>query len=141
MIRHYLGYDHIPQRFAARVNAFTHNVLSPYLNLHRPCLFPTEHRDPKGRIRRRYRDHDTATPLREAEIPARRNALPQARGGPSRPSTRWPTRTATSTPPVPSMQLVMNCSALWDAIATTPRSHARGGILTAHPARMLRLTG
>ena len=62
VIRHYLGYDHIPQRFAARVNAFTHNVLSPYLNLHRPCLFPTEHRDPKGRIRRRYRDHHTATP-------------------------------------------------------------------------------
>ena len=62
VIRHYLGYDHIPQRFAARVNAFTHNVLSPYLNLHRPCLFPTEHRDSKGRIRRRYRDLDTATP-------------------------------------------------------------------------------
>ena len=62
IIRHCLGYDHIPQRFAARVNAFTQGVLSAYLNYHRPCLFATERRDAKGRIRRRYRDQDTATP-------------------------------------------------------------------------------
>ena len=42
-------YDHIPQRFSARVNAFTHDVLSPFLNHHRPCLFP----------------HRTARPQRE----------------------------------------------------------------------------
>jgi len=62
VIRHYLGYDHIPQRFAAPVNAFTQGVLSAYLNYHRPCLFATERRDAKGRMRRRYRDQDTATP-------------------------------------------------------------------------------
>ena len=62
VIRTYLGYDHIPQRFAVQVNAFTYNVLSPYLNHHRPCLFATEYRDAKGRIRKRYLDHDLATP-------------------------------------------------------------------------------
>ena len=62
VIRSYLGYDHIPQRFAPQVNAFTQGVLSPYLNHHRPCLFATEQRDAKGRTRKRYRDHDIATP-------------------------------------------------------------------------------
>ena len=74
VIRHYLGYDHIPQRFAARVNAFTQEVLSPYLNYHRPCLFATERRDAKGRIRRHYRVQDATTPyekLKSLPDPAR----------------------------------------------------------------------
>ncbi len=62
VIRSYLGYDHIPQRFAPEVNAFTQGVLSPYLNHHRPCLFATEQRDAQGRVRKRYRDQDLATP-------------------------------------------------------------------------------
>ena len=65
VIRHYLGYDHIPQRFAAPVNAFTQEVLSPYLNYHRPCLFA---------IRRHYRAQDAATPyekLKSLPDPAR----------------------------------------------------------------------
>ena len=62
VVRKHLGYDHIPQRFSARVNAFTHDVLSPFLNHHRPCLFPTEQRDHKGKINKRYRDQDIATP-------------------------------------------------------------------------------
>ena len=62
VVRKHLGYDHIPQRFSARVNAFTHDVLSPFLNHHRPCLFPTEQRDHKGKIKKRYRDQDLATP-------------------------------------------------------------------------------
>ena len=62
VVRKHLGYDHIPQRFSARVNAFTHDVLSPFLNHHRPCLFPTEQRDHKGKIKKRYRDQDIATP-------------------------------------------------------------------------------
>ena len=42
VVRKHLGYAHIPGRFAAQVNHFTQNVLSPYLNFHRPCFFPTE---------------------------------------------------------------------------------------------------
>jgi len=62
VIRTCLGDDPIPQRFAPEVNAFTQGVLSPYLNEHRPCLFAIEQRDAKGRIRKRYRDQDLATP-------------------------------------------------------------------------------
>ena len=61
-VRKYLGYSHIPQHCASRVNTFTVEVLSPYLNFHRPCHFPTEYTDQKGRIRKRYRYRDMMTP-------------------------------------------------------------------------------
>ena len=61
-VRKYLGYSHIPQHFASQVNAFTVEVLSPYLNYHRPCHFPTECTDKKGKIRKRYRYQDMMTP-------------------------------------------------------------------------------
>lgn len=61
-VRKYLGYSHIPQRFASRVNVFTVEVLSRYLNFHRPCHFPTEFTDKKGRIRKHYRYQDMMTP-------------------------------------------------------------------------------
>ena len=61
-VRKYLGYSHIPQHFASQVNTFTVEVLSPYLNFHRPCHFPTEYTDRKGRIRKRYRYQDMMTP-------------------------------------------------------------------------------
>ena len=62
-IRRWFGYGHIPKLFDAEADAFAHQVLSPHLNYHRPCLFPTEIIDDKGRIKRRYRDHDTVTPF------------------------------------------------------------------------------
>ena len=62
VVRKHLGYAHIPQRFAGEVNLFTRQVLSPYLNYHRPCYFPTEGIDTKGRLRRRYRHQDLMTP-------------------------------------------------------------------------------
>ena len=62
VVRKWLGHDHIPQRFAAEVNAFAQGVLTPYLNYHHPCLFATEVRDAKGKVRRRYRRRDVATP-------------------------------------------------------------------------------
>lgn len=62
-VRKYLGYSHIPQHFASQVNAFTVEVLSPYLNFHRPCHFPAEYTDQKGRIRKRYRYQDMMTPF------------------------------------------------------------------------------
>jgi transposase InsO family protein len=61
-VRKYLGYSHIPQHFASQVNTFTVEVLSPYLNYHRPCHFPTEYQDKKGKIRKRYRYQDMMTP-------------------------------------------------------------------------------
>jgi hypothetical protein len=62
-VRKYLGYSHIPQYFAAAVNAFTVEALSPYLNFHRPCHFPSEYTDDKGKLRKRYRYADMMTPF------------------------------------------------------------------------------
>jgi hypothetical protein len=73
-VRKYLGYSHIPQHFASQVNAFTVEVLSPYLNYHRPCHFPTEFQDKKGKIRKRYRYQDMMTPYEKFR------SLPEAEG-------------------------------------------------------------
>ena len=62
VIRKHLGHGHIPSRYAEQVNAFNQQVLSLYLNFHRPCLFPTEEVDARGRVRKRYRDTDIMTP-------------------------------------------------------------------------------
>ncbi len=37
-------------------------MLSPYLNFHRPCFFPTEEDDAKGRLRKRYPYEAMMTP-------------------------------------------------------------------------------
>ena len=62
-IRRYFGYAHIPKLFAREVNVFSRDVLTPYLNFHRPCLFPTEVADRRGKTRRRYSYRDTMTPF------------------------------------------------------------------------------
>jgi hypothetical protein len=54
VIRKHFGYSHIPQRYAQLVNAHCAEHLNPYLNFHRPCLFPETLTDPKGRQRKRY---------------------------------------------------------------------------------------
>ncbi|MDP2809433.1 MAG: hypothetical protein Q8O34_04725 [Rhodocyclaceae bacterium] len=63
VIRKHLGYSHIPQRFAAEVNAFLAGHLNPYINFHRPCLFAEEVVDKKGKVRKRYPLHLVMTPL------------------------------------------------------------------------------
>ena len=60
--RKWLGYGHIPAHLAEPVNAFNREWLSPFLNHHRPCQFPTEITDKKGLVRKRYRDEDVMTP-------------------------------------------------------------------------------
>ena len=62
VVRKYIGHGHIPRRFAPLVNEFAQRVLSPFLNSHRPCLFPTHTLDDKGRVTKRYRDSDVMTP-------------------------------------------------------------------------------
>jgi hypothetical protein len=63
VIRKHLGYAHIPQCFAAAVNAFCAEHLNPYLNFHRPCLFAEEITDKKGKIRKRYPQRLVMTPF------------------------------------------------------------------------------
>ena len=62
VVRKHLGHGHIPRRLAPVVNEFTQRVLSPFLNYHRPCLFPTDTLDDKGRVTKRYHDRDVMTP-------------------------------------------------------------------------------
>ena len=62
VIRKQLGYGHIAGRHAERLDQFNREVLSPYLNYHRPCWFASEELDGKGRVRRRYRQADLMTP-------------------------------------------------------------------------------
>ena len=68
VVRKYLGYEHIPSHHAQAVNAFTVELLTPYLNFHgprpprRPCFFPTTRTDKKGRIKKIYRYKNMMTP-------------------------------------------------------------------------------
>ena len=63
VVRKHMGYDHIPQKYAAPINAFYQNTFNPWLNLHRPCMFATEVVNPKGKIVKRYKHEDVKTPL------------------------------------------------------------------------------
>lgn len=56
-LRKHLGYQHIPARYAQHVNAFSTEVLTPYLNYHRPCWLLEETIDSKGRRRKHYSQH------------------------------------------------------------------------------------
>ena len=62
VVRRYLGYDHIPRHHAALVNGFLRDVLAPFLNYHRPCHFPVETTDAKGRVRKTYPFDNVTTP-------------------------------------------------------------------------------
>jgi hypothetical protein len=58
-----MGYSHIPQKYAAPINAFYEGVFNSWLNLHRPCLFATEIVSEKGKIKKVYKNTDAKTPL------------------------------------------------------------------------------
>ncbi|WP_419165780.1 hypothetical protein [Candidatus Palauibacter sp.] len=60
--RGWLGRAHIPADDAPAVNGFLRDHLRPFLNFHRPCLFPSAVEGPRGRIKKRYRQQDVATP-------------------------------------------------------------------------------
>ena len=51
VIRMQFGYGHIPGRHAERLDRFRREVLDPYLNHHRPCLFSGVETDAEGRQR------------------------------------------------------------------------------------------
>ena len=62
VVRKWFGHAHIPQRFAPLVDRFARDLLSPALNFHRPCMFPVEHADDDGRLRKRYPHDAVMTP-------------------------------------------------------------------------------
>jgi len=62
VVRKQFGYAHIPASYAEQVNQFTIEILTPYLNFHRPCFFPETITDGKGRQRKRYPYQNLMTP-------------------------------------------------------------------------------
>ena len=72
VVRQQLGYGHSAGRHAARLHQFHREVLSPYLNYHRPCDLPSEEADAKGKLRKRYRQQDLCTRYEKLK------ALPEA---------------------------------------------------------------
>lgn len=72
IIRKYMGYIHIPQRHAARINEFYRAHLNPYINYHRPCYFAVTIRDNKGKERKKYPYASMMTPYEKFK------SLPQA---------------------------------------------------------------
>ena len=60
VIRKNMGWQHINQNMADKVNEYYRKYFNPYLNFHRPCGFPTITVDEKGRKKRIY--HSYLTP-------------------------------------------------------------------------------
>ena len=101
IVRKWIGRAHIPAERAPDVNDFLRNRLCPFLNFHRPCLFPSEVEGPRGRIKKRYRQRDAATPYENSS----RSTTPRASSAtasPSNSSTRSPGPPPASKPPRPS---------------------------------------
>ena len=71
VVRKQLGYGHIAGKHAAQLDRFNRELLSPYLNYHRPCYFPHTRIDAKGRQRKLYRQADLQTPYEKLKsLPA-----------------------------------------------------------------------
>ena len=62
IIRKHLGYMHIPQQWAPKVNKFNRDYLTPYINFHRPCYFPEIKIDAKGKEKKIYPYKTMMTP-------------------------------------------------------------------------------
>ena len=62
VVRKVFGYTHIPQRYAGQLNQFNQAALNPYVNYHRPCLYPTIIIDAKGKQKKKYEYKNMMTP-------------------------------------------------------------------------------
>lgn len=63
VIRKNLGYAHIPQAAACLLNRYHQYYLNPYINFHRPCFFPVEEIDHKGKVKKKYPYNKINTPF------------------------------------------------------------------------------
>lgn len=59
VVRKHMGRMHIPKKYAPLINDFYTQHLNPFVNLHRPCAFPDEIVDAKGKIRKVYKTYLT----------------------------------------------------------------------------------
>lgn len=68
VVRKVFGYTHIPQCYSDRINEFNQLALNPYINYHRPCLFPTIMINEKGRQKKKYEYKDMMTPYEKFKL-------------------------------------------------------------------------
>ena len=73
VVRKFLGYGHISQRWAPLINDFNQRHLIPYINFHRPCFFPKTVTDAKGKQRKIYLYENMMTPYEKLK------SLPEAK--------------------------------------------------------------
>ncbi|MDP3645577.1 MAG: integrase [bacterium] len=59
IIRRFMGYIHIPRKYAPLINEWCRDFLNPYLNFHRQCAFATDVVDAKGKITKVYKNYMT----------------------------------------------------------------------------------
>jgi len=59
IVRKYMGYGHIPKKYAKDINIFYRDYLDPYLNYHRFCGFATDYVNEKGKVRKVYEKYMT----------------------------------------------------------------------------------
>ena len=62
VVRKIFGHSHIPQNYAKQINDFNITALNPYINYHRPCLYPTTIIDKKGKVKKKYEYKNMMTP-------------------------------------------------------------------------------
>ncbi|MBI3443213.1 DDE-type integrase/transposase/recombinase [Candidatus Woesebacteria bacterium] len=62
IIRKWIGYAFIDQRFACDLNEFYFGSFNEYLNYHRPCAFPSIKKDSKGKLKKIYPFENYKTP-------------------------------------------------------------------------------
>ena len=62
IIRKQLGYAYIPQMNARIINKWMQDFLNPYNNFHRPCAFPFEKMDGRGKVKKTYPKEFYKTP-------------------------------------------------------------------------------
>lgn len=62
IVRKILGYMHIPQHWAEKMNELNKKYLNPYINYHRPCFFAETKIDEKGKERKIYQYDSMMTP-------------------------------------------------------------------------------
>ena len=73
VIRKWIGYGFIHSSNASHLNAFYFGSFNRYLNFHRPCAFPTNIVDGKGKIIKKYWLNDYQTPYEKLKTLPQKN--------------------------------------------------------------------
>lgn len=54
VVRKYMGFTHIPKKYAESINMFYRDYLDDFLNYHRFCAFATDYVNDKGKVKKKY---------------------------------------------------------------------------------------